>query len=179
MDLEFKDCLNLQEFDAVKERLVTVFNHLAEGVVTPGDKAELIKHLSEFVVMFRLFQAPLPEAVSRYNERIFSLPLIRDFHLELLERFSMEVLPIGDHVFERLINTLALAAKTCKAPRTDKMRADGLSPVLISIHRSSKEVVAIYLENPWLVTLALLNTQFKRTEIGKAKFEALVEPESR
>lgn len=157
--------LTLEEFSKVKEIFIQTFDLYFSSIISEGDVIEISEYLGKSYSSFRLYQIALPQSVVAFNHEIFNSILIRDFHLELLERVSMEITSVGDQIFERLIHTLAEASVACKAVPSD--RSDGVDPILMSIQVGYKDVVKVYLENPWFVTLALMNTQFKRTLVGQ------------
>ena len=164
-----KQKLTLDEYEKVKESFINVFNLLMSSYVKPGDIEELTTHLAEFYSSFRLYQIGILQTVQDYNRRIFSNSLISGFYLDLLDRFSMEIAPIGEDTFDRLILTFAFASHVCKAVDIkDKDRQDGLEPILCSISVRELDMVSIYKTNPWFVILVLINTQFLNTELGQS-----------
>jgi len=160
-----KSRVSLEEFKMIKTIFVETFDLYFRSFIDEGDIVEISTYFGSMCAKFKLYQLVLPRTVEVLNEEIFSSALIRDFHLELLERFSMEIQPMGEDVIERLVYMLADATVSCKS--TSSERTDGVDPILISIKVSHDDAVRAYLENPWLITLALLNTLLKKTLLGQ------------
>lgn len=159
-----KNRLTLEEFQKIKDIFIQTFDQYFDSFVEKGDIDEISIYFGKMQSSFRLFALTVPNTVLTINNEIFRSELIRDFHIELLERFSMEIACISENIFEKLIYNLADAAISCKAlPST---RDDGIEPILTSIFVKHEDIVRMYLENPWFVTLTLLNTQFSRSKVG-------------
>jgi len=159
--------LNLEEYERIKSVYVNIFDAITSSFVLEGDVEELSKYIGDFYTSFRLYQISLPQSVERNNQVIFSNAFIRDFHLELLERVVLEITPIGEDVFIRLINTLAKSSFTSKAEPSKNRQDTGIEAVLTSIAQSFEDVRSVYLQNPWLVSLSMLNMVFRATVLGQ------------
>lgn len=157
--------LTKEEYDQVRTIFIEQFDILINSYKREGDKIEITEYLSTIYSEFRLFKSFTKQFVMHINSETFRKEVAREFMLELLSRFSINVTSIGNDAFERLINTIALGASTCRAK--SPQNTPELIPILESVSASSEQIRTVYLDNPWLVICAMISMEFSRTVTGQ------------
>ena len=163
--------LNFETFQQIKGIFTELFDELldiySQGSVQERD--ELTGYLARSVTSNMLFRHMHPANQSSVNNEMFSSTVVREFYLELLERWSISLYCVSSNALELLIVTLSKGSALCKAV-PDKNRQTfnpDLEPILTSFHISESELVRGYKASPWLVVQSLLILCLAQTKVGQ------------
>lgn len=163
-DLSPADYLTLEEANLVRAAFVDVFNDLVKSYATDGDIHEINQHLSQLHADLRVHKLVIDQPIEYYRDLIFTSHVIRDFHLELIDRVSLEITPIGKNAYKRLVHTLARGLAESKAKFEGANQT--FDPINTSIAIKFEDACKSYFQNPWVVGLTLIARWFRKTTLG-------------
>lgn len=154
--------LSAEEYTKVKEVFLLTFDTLFSSYVTEGDITELTEHLAVIHSEARVYKALTQQVINYHQTLMFTRDPIRDFHLELIARFGIEISTIAENAFDRLIDTLVVGQCSGQSVVRDN------DYVQMSININQEDAYTQYKNHTWLVTLQLLTMWFKKTAVGSS-----------